>query len=326
MQISRLFEIVYILLDKKSITAGELAERFEVSVRTIYRDIESLSVAGIPIYAERGKKGGIRLMDNYILNKSVLSEQEKKEILAALNGLVQTRAADYSALNKLTSFFGTQSADESNWVSIDFSDWSGKKQAFLELLKTSILNCQVLTFSYFNSSGVQSERTVYPIQLWFKARTWYLKAFCMDKKAFRTFRLTRIRNARTTGDTFKREELLREVHLTATQTEQKDTIATGTAGYSELIQGVPVEFKLWVQREMAYRIYDEFEEEEISELESGDFLIRGYYPMDNWVYGIILSFGDKAKVMSPNSLREEISAMGKRIMEQNLKNQTVDKS
>lgn len=326
MQISRLFEIVYILLDKKSITAGELAERFEVSVRTIYRDIESLSVAGIPIYAERGKKGGIRLMDNYILNKSVLSEQEKKEILAALNGLVQTRAADYSALNKLTSFFGTQSADESNWVSIDFSDWSGKKQAFLELLKTSILNCQVLTFSYFNSSGVQSERTVYPIQLWFKARTWYLKAFCMDKKAFRTFRLTRIRNARTTGDTFKREELSKEVHLTAMQTDQKDTTDTGTAGYSEMIQGVPVEFKLWIQREMAYRIYDEFEEEEISELESGDFLIRGYYPMDNWVYGIILSFGDKAKVMSPESLREEISAMGKRIMEQNLKNQTVDKS
>jgi predicted DNA-binding transcriptional regulator YafY len=326
MQISRLFEIVYILLDKKSITAGELAERFEVSVRTIYRDIESLSVAGIPIYAERGKKGGIRLMDNYILNKSVLSEQEKKEILAALNGLVQTRAADYSALNKLTSFFGTQSADESNWVSIDFSDWSGKKQAFLELLKTSILNCQVLTFSYFNSSGVQSERTVYPIQLWFKARTWYLKAFCMDKKAFRTFRLTRIRNARTTGDTFKREELSKEVHLTAMQTDQKDTTDTGTAGYSEMIQGVPVEFKLWIQREMAYRIYDEFEEEEISELESGDFLIRGYYPMDNWVYGIILSFGDKAKVMSPDSLREEISAMGKRIMEQNLKNQTVDKS
>lgn len=326
MQISRLFEIVYILLDKKSITAGELAERFEVSVRTIYRDIESLSVAGIPIYAERGKKGGIRLMDNYILNKSVLSEQEKKEILAALNGLVQTRAADYSALNKLTSFFGTQSADESNWVSIDFSDWSGKKQAFLELLKTSILNCQVLTFSYFNSTGVQSERTVYPIQLWFKARTWYLKAFCMDKKAFRTFRLTRIRNARTTGDTFKREELSKEVHLTAMQTDQKDTTDTGTAGYSEMIQGVPVEFKLWVQREMAYRIYDEFEEEEISELESGDFLIRGYYPMDNWVYGIILSFGDKAKVMSPDSLREEISAMGKRIMEQNLKNQTVDKS
>lgn len=326
MQISRLFEIVYILLDKKSITAGELAERFEVSVRTIYRDIESLSVAGIPIYAERGKKGGIRLMDNYILNKSVLSEQEKKEILAALNGLVQTRAADYSALNKLTSFFGTQSADESNWVSIDFSDWSGKKQAFLELLKTSILNCQVLTFSYFNSTGVQSERTVYPIQLWFKARTWYLKAFCMDKKAFRTFRLTRIRNARTTGDTFKREELSKEVHLTAAQTDQKDTTDTGTAGYSEMIQGVPVEFKLWVQREMAYRIYDEFEEEEISELESGDFLIRGYYPMDNWVYGIILSFGDKAKVMSPDSLREEISAMGKRIMEQNLKNQTVDKS
>ncbi|MDF2869130.1 MAG: Helix-turn-helix type 11 domain protein [Anaerocolumna sp.] len=326
MQISRLFEIVYILLDKKCITAGELAERFEVSVRTIYRDIESLSVAGIPIYAERGKNGGIRLMDNYILNKSVLSEQEKKEILAALNGLVQTRAADYSALNKLTSFFGTQSADESNWVSIDFSDWSGKKQGFLELLKTSILNCQVLTFSYFNSSGVQSDRTVYPIQLWFKARTWYLKAFCMEKKAFRTFRLTRIRNARATGETFKREDLSVGGHLTATQNNPKDTNDAAVVGYSEMVQGVPVEFKLWVQREMAFRVYDEFEEEEITELESGDFVIHGNYPMDSWVYGMILSFGDKAKVISPNSLREEISVIGRRIMERNLESDTEDEN
>ncbi|WOO36792.1 YafY family protein [Anaerocolumna sp. AGMB13020] len=326
MQISRLFEIVYILLDKKSITAGELAERFEVSVRTIYRDIESLSVAGIPIYAERGKNGGIRLMDNYILNKSVLSEQEKKEILAALNGLVQTRVADYSALNKLTSFFGTQSADESNWVSIDFSDWSGKKQAFLELLKTSILNCQVLTFSYYNSSGVQSDRTVYPVQLWFKARTWYLKAFCLDKKAYRTFRLTRIRNVGTTGETFHREELSMKADLAAIQADKKEIADTGIAGYSEQIQGASVAFELWVQREMAYRVYDEFEEEEIRELENGDFLINGYYPMDNWVYGMILSFGDKAKVIRPDFLREEISAIGERIRERNLKSHMEDKS
>jgi len=84
MQINRLFEIVYILLNKKTTTAKELAERFEVSVRTIYRDIDTLSSAGIPIYASQGKGGGIALLDDYILNKSVLSENEQNEILFAL--------------------------------------------------------------------------------------------------------------------------------------------------------------------------------------------------------------------------------------------------
>lgn len=87
MQISRLFEIVYLLLDKKCITAQELADRFEVSARTIYRDIDTLSQAGIPVFASRGKGGGIRLMDNFILNKSVLSKEEQSSILSALHGM-----------------------------------------------------------------------------------------------------------------------------------------------------------------------------------------------------------------------------------------------
>ena len=77
---NRLFEIVYILMQKKKVTAKELADRFEVSTRTIYRDIEALSTANIPIYATKGKDGGIGLLDEYVLNKAILSEEEQNQI------------------------------------------------------------------------------------------------------------------------------------------------------------------------------------------------------------------------------------------------------
>ena len=91
MQINRLFEIVYILLDKKTITAKELSERFEVSIRTIYRDVETLSISGIPIYTSKGKGGGISLIEDFVLNKSVLSEKEQNEILMSLQSLNATK-------------------------------------------------------------------------------------------------------------------------------------------------------------------------------------------------------------------------------------------
>ena len=92
MQINRLFEMVHILLNKKNVTAKELAEHFEVSIRTVYRDIETLTFAGIPVYSSRGKNGGIRLLENYVLNKTLISQDEQNEILYALQSL---KAASY---------------------------------------------------------------------------------------------------------------------------------------------------------------------------------------------------------------------------------------
>ena len=104
MQINRLFEIVYILLENKIVKAGELAEHFEVSVRTIYRDVETLSQAGIPIYMSKGKGGGISLMPDFILDKAVLTEQEKGEILSSLKAVSALSLSESgSALNKLNS-------------------------------------------------------------------------------------------------------------------------------------------------------------------------------------------------------------------------------
>ena len=121
MQESRLFKIVYYLLDKGRATAPELAEKFEVSVRTIYRDIDALSGAGIPVYAEAGRNGGISLMDHFVLDKAILSGEEKQEVLALLQSLHTMRDTDGDrTLQKLSALF---QADAESWLEVDFSGW-----------------------------------------------------------------------------------------------------------------------------------------------------------------------------------------------------------
>lgn len=126
MQISRLIEMIHILLDKRAVTAAELAEHFEISVRTVYRDIEALSQAGFPVYAERGRSGGIRITEGYSLDKSVLTDEEKTELIGALAGFAALGASDSRAASHIRSFFG--GAEEPDWVQIDFSDWGSSQQ------------------------------------------------------------------------------------------------------------------------------------------------------------------------------------------------------
>lgn len=171
MQISRLFEIVYLLLDKKCITAQELADRFEVSARTIYRDIDTLSQAGIPVFASRGKGGGIRLMDNFILNKSVLSKEEQSSILSALHGMNALQPGQTGAvLGKLSALFGGRPYD---WIEIDFSSWdsSDRISRSLALLKEAIFSRAVISFDYCASDGKTTHRQAEPFALFFVVMT-----------------------------------------------------------------------------------------------------------------------------------------------------------
>ena len=143
MQESRLFKIVYYLLEKGQATAPELAEKFEVSVRTIYRDIDALSGAGIPIYAEAGRNGGIHLMKDFVLDKVVLSEEEKQEILAALQSINITKNSSSQILQKLSAIFQLHSE---NWLEVDFSGWGNKDfdNEKFELLKSAIIHCRTI--------------------------------------------------------------------------------------------------------------------------------------------------------------------------------------
>ncbi|CAH0121113.1 hypothetical protein PAE9249_03639 [Paenibacillus sp. CECT 9249] len=153
---NRLFQMVYLLLEKRSMTAPELAEHFEVSVRTIYRDIDILSATGIPVYTTQGKGGGISIRDNFVLNKSFISEQEQRQILMALQGINIVDADNTSAvLSKLSGVFQKQNV---NWIEVDFADWNRTNSVF-QTLKSAIFQNKKVSFLYFSGKGESANRT-----------------------------------------------------------------------------------------------------------------------------------------------------------------------
>lgn len=289
MQINRLFEIVYMLLERKNVTAKELADKFEVSTRTIYRDIEILSAAKIPIYAVKGKGGGIALLDNYVLNKSILSEEEQNQILFALQSMDKISNQDEkNVLEKMSSIFNKS---RTNWIEVDFSDWGtiGDQDKTFNLIKEAVLKQKVLEFIYYNSCGEDKKRQVEPLQIYFKDKAWYLKSYCRDKKDYRLFKISRMKDIKILDETFKRE--LPEI------VEKKQEFKT-------------IKLELEISKSMSYRVYDEFKKENITKKENGNFIVNIEYPENDWVYGYILSFGENIKVISPeyakNIIKEKL--------------------
>lgn len=185
MKIDRLFQIVYILLEKKNVTAKMLSEHFEVSQRTIYRDIDILSQCGVPLYTTKGKGGGIALLENFILDKSTMTEQEQNQILMALQSMPKGGKEDIGqTLKKYSSFF---KKSNENWIQVDFSQWGEQREFVFDVLKQAIINKNVISFVYYNSNGEKTQRKAEPYQLWFKGRNWYIKAYCRSKQDLRLF-------------------------------------------------------------------------------------------------------------------------------------------
>lgn len=298
MQINRLFEIIYILLNKKSATARELAVQFGVSIRTIYRDVDTLSLAGIPVYTEKGKGGGISLLPNFVLNKSILSEREQNEILTALHGLSNIKADEANGVLKRLSTIFNKTA--SNWLEVDFSDWNYKNDFFSDF-KIAILERRIAEFDYYNTYGEKTVRRVEPMQLWFKSKAWYVKAFCLTQMSIRLYKLSRVKNLVVTDEHFPVRDLL-SAQSPAPEREPKRERPETTIKFS-------------VAPEMTYRVYDEFDEDMIEKQTDGSFIITVTYPEDNWVYGYLLSFGEYAKVMEPEHLREIINTKAQKISE-----------
>lgn len=299
MQESRLFRIVYYLLNKGRVTAAELAEKFEVSVRTIYRDIDVLSEAGIPVYAEKGRNGGISLLDNFVLDRAILSERERQDILAALQSLTATgNTCDKATMEKLTALF---QLPYDNWYEVDFSRWGEITQdnEKFEELKRAVLRRRCVQISYVGAYKAESSRIIYPLKLLYKSRAWYVKAYCTEKKDFRLFKLSRI----------IRWELMEEVFESVTYPEPSEEETVLEQNSNPIVLRFP--------REMAYRVYDEFDIHNIQEQENGDLLVRAFMPQDQWLTGFLLSFGTKVEVVSPVCLRELLAAQAREIYEKN---------
>lgn len=295
MQESRLFRIVYYLLEKGQATAPELAERFEVSVRTIYRDIDSLSGAGIPIYAESGRNGGIRLMTGFVLDQAVLSKEEKQEILAALQSInITQNISESQILQKLSAVFGLSSE---NWLEVDFSRWGDQKKLDnekFELLKKAVIHCKSVKIRYAGTNGTERERIVQPYKLVYKAKAWYLRAFCTEKQDMRTFKLNRILDYEMLEEGFVRRSFPAETD----DAEIDCPLVT-----------------LRFPKEMAYRVYDEFDKTQIQIQENGDLVASAAMPEGAWLTGFLLSFGTQVEILSPAHLRKEIARQAEMIVE-----------
>ena len=291
---SRLFHILYYLLNKERATAPELAEKFVVSQRTIYRDIEALSGAGIPVYAEPGRNGGISLLQDFVLDRALLSRQEKQETLAALQSISATGSAlAMDTLAKLSALFHIEDA---GWLEVDFSRW-GKKSADsskFEQLKTAVIQHREINIVYENTNSQTSVRTVQPLKLSYKSKEWYLKAFCLEKQDFRMFKLNRILHLDVLDQTFV-PKLYPEAEPDYGQTCPK--------------------IALLFSKEIAYRIYDEFDETQIARQDNGDFLVSARLPVDQWLIGYLLSFGAQVEVKEPAYLREILAAQAREIFQ-----------
>ena len=286
MKDSRLFRILYYILEKGRVTANELSEKFEVSVRTIYRDIDSLSSAGIPIYALQGKGGGIEIANEFVLSKSLLTEDEKNLIMTSLHNFDGTgNIFGDGLLTKLSALFKVKNT---NWIEVDFNNWQNNKikEETFNLLKSAILDKKIISFSYFATNKDETNRKVKPVRLIFKGQDWYLYAFCLLRNDFRYFKLNRIKNL--------------EILQTNFDDNFEDVILKKEIKYENIIS-VKVRF----DKKVAFRIYDELSTD-IVEDDAGNLYAQIEMPSDYNLYSYIFSFGDMAEILEPIEIRVKI--------------------
>ncbi len=289
MKDNRLFRILYYILEKEKVTANELADKFEVSVRTIYRDIDSISSVGVPIFTTQGKGGGIKIDNEFILNKSLFDTNEKEQIIAALQGLEKTNEAYKSELiTKLSALFKIKN---SNWIEIDFTSWGSNNtyQDLFNALKTVIINKNIISFSYNSSKAEKINRKVKPIRLLFKEQDWYLYAFCLLRNDFRYFKLSRMKDLEVLAinyeDNFENAVLKKELK------------------YENIVN-----IKLKFDKSVAFRVYDEFNEA-IEEDEKGNLYVEIKIPNNYKLYNYIFSFGSNVEILEPKEIRNQFKNM-----------------
>ena len=287
MKSSRLFQIVYELMSGERMTAPELARRLEVSVRTIYRDVEALCQAGVPIATGQGQGGGIRLMDGYVLDRALMSASEQECLMLAVKALGNAAGDSGELLQKLGALFRTPEAD---WLSVDLDRWgqSGKQDMRFDVIRRAILEKRVLAFHYAGTNGLRT-RQVQPGRLCFKSSAWYLQAICLERREWRTFKLTRMSSLSLTGERFP-------------ETLVPPPIEPASGGPTEC------EVTLRFPADAAFRVYDEFSGESVRIEQDGSFTVTARMPLgDSWLYGYLLSFGGAAEVLSPLHVRRGLA-------------------
>ncbi len=299
MKLDRLLAMTMILINRDRVRAQELAETFNVSVRTIYRDIDTLCQAGIPVITFQGTNGGIGLMEGYRLDKNILTDGELQAIAIALKS-VSTSYDDTntkSVLEKINSL--TEQNQES--IFIDFSPWGGnpllKKK--ISLLKEAIAATTCVNFCYLKPNGEKMDRDVEPHTLVLKGRSWYLYGYCLNRNDFRLFKLTRMKNVCMNEKKFVRREIqLAESPWDLDWYDPKNIVS----------------LKIIFDESIRTSMDEMFEDEQMTvDHKTGKCQITIEMPENDWMYGFLLSFLDNVEVVEPMHVRNRLKQLSKNI-------------
>jgi predicted DNA-binding transcriptional regulator YafY len=306
MRLDRLLAITVMLINRDRIPAKELADHFEVTVRTIYRDVEAINLAGIPVITYQGTHGGLGIMENYRIDRQVLTLNDIVSIVSVLKGMNRTfqdKKVD-TAIEKITNLVPKDKTEQvktqMEQLVIDVMPWGygTHQKEVLSQIQLAISQNKLLKFTYHNTRGEKRLRTVEPMTLLFKEFTWYVFGYCRERKDYRLFRRTRMKNMKVLKHSFERRE---------------QTYHDFSKNDYQPPKRIPVVLKF--SPRLRYRVEDYYEEKEIRVLKDGSIIAKSTMPVDDWIYSLLLSFGEEVEVIQPLSLRMDLKKKLKNILE-----------
>ena len=298
MRIDRMMSIILILLNQERVTAKELSEKFEVSIRTIYRDIEAIDLAGIPIISYPGNTGGFSIMDNYKLNNQLLTLNNLCSLITTLKGInysLEDNEID-SSIEKLRNLVPQDKVNhlelQMDQIIVNMPSWANttRERSLIKDIRKSIEQSYLITIEYRNRSNEITLREIEPISIVFKGFTWHLFAYCHLKKDYRVFRISRIINIK------KEDEIFHRRGVTYLEYEE---LARKKDEY------VPITLKF--DSHVRALVEDIFVSDNIVTLSTGEMIVTAHFPDQDWFMSLIMSFGHQVEVLEPKSIRDIIS-------------------
>lgn len=306
MKIDRLIGIIMILLQKDKVTAPELAERFEVSRRTIHRDIDDICKAGIPVITVQGSNGGISICDSYKIDKALFNYDELQAVFSGLKGIDSISENSYltKMVEKLSSKKNPVEID--NTIIIDLaSHYQKPLTQKIEFVKTAIQNRQCISFQYFYQKG-EGIRKIEPYHLIFKWSSWYVFGYCLDREAYRLFKLNRLWNICFLGEGFMPRKI-----------PEKEL------QFDHYFSSNSIHLKALFSSSEKYRLIEEYGIDSYQITDTGQLLLErdfvSYENMRAWIF----SFGDKVSVIEPVQLFEDRKQQAENILLMKSRDDTI---
>ncbi|WP_018767959.1 helix-turn-helix transcriptional regulator [Bacillus sp. 105MF] len=288
MKLERLISIIYKLLNHEVLSASMLAEEFQVSQRTIYRDIDVICAAGFPVVSYQGSNGGYGMMDGYKMDKSLLGSYDVNSLITVLRSL-STVFEDKLAQGTIERLQTIGPEHHVTSLSVDLETHRTEPDA-LRHLRTSIIQQNIVRFDYINARNERTTRDMEPLRLHFKYRNWYIYGFCRTRRDYREFRLSRLMNLFVTQETFQPHH------------EVPEEVALSNKGWQDQLEDVVIR----VGKEALAEAMDQFHQVDKQFHADGSMTMRipVYKPLRaRWLWSILLSFGSGAEVLEPLALR-----------------------